>query len=342
MIVAMSIFAAIAYHFVFLSEFPLIKPYLSTGIVAAIIFCSLTASAGLYNTAALLSWRRQTTYVLSFWLVVLLVLGLVLFLLKVGSSYSRGSLITFAIFGFCFLLGSRFVAREILNDAMARGLLRGDRAILVGDREALENLSRLEVLRKSGAREVARFELPPSEHDTEYDFTVLDKAIEAARLVEAESVLLALQWGDARRRNFVCERLQVLPIPVWLLPDQSISQLLSRPLRQLGSGFLVEIQRAPLSILELALKRTIDLVLGGLLLVGLAPLMVLVGLLIKLDSQGPVLFRQARKGFNGRVFNVYKFRTMTVLENGDTVRAAERNDPRVNSFWAHIARHEHR
>jgi Undecaprenyl-phosphate glucose phosphotransferase len=327
MIVAISLFAAIAYHFVFLSEFPLIRPYLSTGIVAAIIFCSLTASAGLYNTAALLSWRRQTTYVLSFWLVVLLVLGLVFFLLKVGSSYSRGSLITFAILGFGLLLGSRFVALKILNDAMARGLFRGNRAILVGDHESLENLSRLEVLRKSGAREVARFELPPSEH--EFDLTVLDKAIEAARLIEAESVLLALKWGDASRRNFVCERLQALPIPVWLLPDPSISQLLSRPLRQSGSGFLVEIQRAPLSILELALKRTIDLVLGGLLIVGLAPLMVVVGLLIKLDSQGPVLFCQARKGFNGRVFDVYKFRTMTVLENGDAVRAAERNDPRV-------------
>ena len=96
---------------------------------------------------------------------------------------------------------------------MARGLLRGDRAILVGDREALENLSRLEVLRKSGAREVARFELPPSAQGTEYDFTVLDKAIEAARLVEADSVLLALQWGDARRRNFVCERLQKSSYP---------------------------------------------------------------------------------------------------------------------------------
>lgn len=326
MIVAISVFAAIAYHLFFLSQFPpLIKPYLGTGIVAAIIFCSLTASAGLYNTAALLSWRRQTTYVLSFWLVVLLVLGLILFLLKVGSSYSRGSLVTFAILGFGLLLGSRLVALNILRDSMAHGLLRGDRAVLVGDREALENLSRLDVLRKSGAREVARFELPPSNDDT----TVLDKAIEAARLIEAESVLLALQWGDAKRRNFVCERLQALPIPVWLLPDPSISQLLSRPLRQLGSGFLVEIQRAPLSILELALKRTIDLVLGGLLLVALAPLLVVVGLLIKLDSQGPIFFRQARKGFNGHAFNIYKFRTMTVLENGDAVRAAERNDPRV-------------
>jgi Undecaprenyl-phosphate glucose phosphotransferase len=335
MIVAISVLAAIAYHFVFLSSFPLIKPYLSTGIVAATIFCSLSASAGLYSTTALLSWRRQTTYMLLFWMVVLLVLGLIFFLLKVGSSYSRGSLISFAILGFSFLLCSRFVALKILSDAMAHGLFRGDRAILVGDREALETLSRLDVLRKSGAREVARFELPPSEDDTQ--LTVLDKAIEAARLIEAESVLLALQWGDARRRNFVCERLQVLPIPVWLLPDPSISQLLSRPLRQLGSGFLVEIQRAPLSILELALKRTIDLVLGGLLLVGLAPIMVVVSLLIKLDSQGPVIFRQARKGFNGRVFNIYKFRTMTVLEDGDTIRQAQRNDSRVTRV-GHILR----
>ena len=73
----------------------------------------------------------------------------------------------------------------------------------------------------------------------------------------------------------------------------------------------------------------LDLVLGGAMLVVLAPLLAAVTLLIKVDSPGPVIFRQRRKGFNGREFNIYKFRTMNVLENGPIIHQAKRNDPRV-------------
>jgi undecaprenyl-phosphate galactose phosphotransferase/putative colanic acid biosynthesis UDP-glucose lipid carrier transferase len=61
----------------------------------------------------------------------------------------------------------------------------------------------------------------------------------------------------------------------------------------------------------------------------LSPLMLLAALLIKFDSRGPVLFKQKRNGFNGRVFPIYKFRSMRVLEDGDRIRQATRNDPRV-------------
>jgi undecaprenyl-phosphate galactose phosphotransferase/putative colanic acid biosynthesis UDP-glucose lipid carrier transferase len=61
----------------------------------------------------------------------------------------------------------------------------------------------------------------------------------------------------------------------------------------------------------------------------LLPLMIVVAVAIKLDSRGPVLFRQHRTGFNGRAFSIYKFRTMTTMENGSQVRQATRNDDRV-------------
>jgi exopolysaccharide biosynthesis polyprenyl glycosylphosphotransferase len=61
----------------------------------------------------------------------------------------------------------------------------------------------------------------------------------------------------------------------------------------------------------------------------LAPLLAVISLMIKLDSPGPVIFRQRRKGFNGREFTIYKFRTMSVLEDGATICQARRNDGRV-------------
>jgi undecaprenyl-phosphate galactose phosphotransferase/putative colanic acid biosynthesis UDP-glucose lipid carrier transferase len=98
---------------------------------------------------------------------------------------------------------------------------------------------------------------------------------------------------------------------------------------QLACEFTVELQRPPLTSGELALKRVCDLVLATVLLLALAPLFLVVGLLIKLDSAGPVIFSQRRRGFNGQDFRIFKFRTMNVQEDGHMVAQTRRNDPRV-------------
>ena len=76
-------------------------------------------------------------------------------------------------------------------------------------------------------------------------------------------------------------------------------------------------------------KRALDLALSTILLCILSPLLGLIGILIRLDSDGPALFRQTRLGLAGKPFDIWKFRTMTVLENGDDVVQATKNDPRV-------------
>jgi len=77
------------------------------------------------------------------------------------------------------------------------------------------------------------------------------------------------------------------------------------------------------------LKRALDLAVALPLLILLAPLLGAIALWIALDSKGPVFFRQTRTGLGGRVFDIVKFRTMTVLENGAHVVQAKENDPRV-------------
>jgi exopolysaccharide biosynthesis polyprenyl glycosylphosphotransferase len=80
---------------------------------------------------------------------------------------------------------------------------------------------------------------------------------------------------------------------------------------------------------ELAAKRLFDVALAALLLCLLAPVLALTAVLIRLDSEGPALFRQTRLGLRGQPFDILKFRTMTVLENGDRIVQATANDPRV-------------
>jgi putative colanic acid biosynthesis UDP-glucose lipid carrier transferase len=77
------------------------------------------------------------------------------------------------------------------------------------------------------------------------------------------------------------------------------------------------------------LKRLVDIAAASILLIALAPVLLLTAILIRIDSRGPALFRQTRLGLGGRPFDILKFRTMTVLENGDRIVQATRNDPRI-------------
>src|ERR1700683_3552728 len=103
-------------------------------------------------------------------------------------------------------------------------------------------------------------------------------------------------------------------------------------LQGIGPRPTTVLERAPLSRLERALKRTVDLFGAAVGLILLSPLLLVIALLIKLESSGPILFTQWRSGFNGRIFRIFKFRSMTVLEDGPVIRQATREDPRSTRF----------
>lgn len=100
-------------------------------------------------------------------------------------------------------------------------------------------------------------------------------------------------------------------------------------LARVGRTHTLRLSRAPLTQKDRGLKRIFDIVVASGLLLISAPLLVLIAIAIKLDSSGPVLFLQRRNGFNQREFRVFKFRTMTTLDDGDVVRQAQINDSRV-------------
>lgn len=76
-------------------------------------------------------------------------------------------------------------------------------------------------------------------------------------------------------------------------------------------------------------KRAFDITFAFLLIAFLLPALLVIALLVKLDSKGPVIFRQKRSGLNGELFQIFKFRSMTCMEDGDTVRQAQAGDMRV-------------
>jgi exopolysaccharide biosynthesis polyprenyl glycosylphosphotransferase len=96
-----------------------------------------------------------------------------------------------------------------------------------------------------------------------------------------------------------------------------------------ATGANVNIPSALDDAIYASFKRGLDLMVAVPALILLAPLLALVAVLVRLDSKGPSLFRQTRLGLNGKPFDIIKFRSMTVQENGDVIRQASRNDARV-------------
>jgi len=100
----------------------------------------------------------------------------------------------------------------------------------------------------------------------------------------------------------------------------------------------MRILQSPLSHLSRAVKRAFDVVTAVAALILLSPLLIVVSLAIKLDSRGPVLFRQTRHGYNNEPIRVLKFRSMTVMEDGGNFTPVTRHDPRVTRLGRFLRR----
>jgi Undecaprenyl-phosphate glucose phosphotransferase len=98
---------------------------------------------------------------------------------------------------------------------------------------------------------------------------------------------------------------------------------------QFGDMVTMRIFQSPLTPFHRAIKRAFDIAAAVAGLIVISPLFVILPLAIKLDSRGPVLFRQTRHGYNNETIRVLKFRSMTVTEEGDNFKQVTRHDPRV-------------
>jgi exopolysaccharide biosynthesis polyprenyl glycosylphosphotransferase len=129
--------------------------------------------------------------------------------------------------------------------------------------------------------------------------------------------------------HILLNKLRILPRAIYLMPDEDVAGLLRLEVQAVGNDLVVEVQRAPLSPAETIIKRVVDLAIASVCLVIMAPVLLVIGLIIKLDSPGPMLFKQERLGHRSRPFRILKFRTMRVMEDGESVVQASKNDGRI-------------
>lgn len=165
----------------------------------------------------------------------------------------------------------------------------------------------------------------------------LDLAVSVVRFLRPDDVFILVPWTETADVERCIDAFLRVPAALHLRPGAMMDRFPDMQVGRVGRLSGIRIGRRPLQSGEIFLKRGFDLSLSLLALLMLAPLFVAVALLIKLDSPGPVFFRQRRYGFNQQPFGVFKFRSMKT-EHSAAFKQASRNDNRITRVGAMLRR----
>ena len=322
---------------------PFNETYLAALGLSVLFTVNAMGVANLYSLHTLRSPAAQVGRIIVAWGVVIMALLALGFFTKTSNEFSRIWFLLWSSMGLSFLFLNRFVGALIVARLNRRGRLRARVAIVgaggIGQRLA-EHLSGQGAKGSTvvGVWDDRGTRVPPAISGFQVRGTV-DDLIAYARDKEVDDIIIALPWQASARIRQVARKLYVVPANVRICPDLVGFGIPLRGFSSMEGVPLLNIYERPLSGWALVTKVLEDRALAAVLLLLFAPLMLLIALAIKLDSPGPVLFRQRRYGFNNNPFDVFKFRSMQVAAGDDpTARQATRDDPRITRIGALLRR----
>jgi putative colanic acid biosynthesis UDP-glucose lipid carrier transferase len=310
---------------------------------AIAFFLLFSESLGLYVSWRTLPVREEATRVMLVWVVVVLALVFMAFLTKTTESYSRLVMLSWACFVPLALLSERMAIRYTLHAFRANGRNSRTVAIVGAGPLADKVLHALKSEDWMGLRVVGVYDDRSKDRLPNIKSAYLIRGrindlLRDAKSGKIDYVYIVLPMKAERRVVDLVGALADTTVSVYFVPDVFISDLTTARWLNLSGLPIVSVFESPFLGVDGWLKRLEDVLLGALILAVIAVPMVAIAIGVKLSSPGPILFKQRRYGLNGRVVEVWKFRTMTVEEDGDTVRQAKEDDPRVTRFGAYLRR----
>jgi putative colanic acid biosynthesis UDP-glucose lipid carrier transferase len=302
---------------------------------AVLVFYMTGEMFGLYQPWRGVPLVKQIVRIWGAWLPVVMILLGAAFFLKATDRFSRvstGSWLALAPFA---IIAWRVVVRIVLHRLRASGRNTRTAAICGATEIGIQLARRILTTPHLGIRLLGFFDdrMPERTERITSEFGAaiggFDDVVEGAKKGEIDLVYIALPLKAEYRINELLRKLADTTASVYLVPDFFVFDLLRGGWSALGDLPVVSIFETPFYGVDGWVKRLEDIVLGSLFLLVGSPLMIGIAIAIKLNSKGPVFFKQRRYGLNGEVIEVYKFRTMTVLEDGAKVTQAKKDDDRI-------------
>jgi Undecaprenyl-phosphate glucose phosphotransferase len=296
---------------------------------------------GLYRLQGLTAGHLKLGKLAGSWSIVVLGLIVAGFLFKVSSDFSRVWLFIWfaaalgamaATRGALCLAGRRWVAQGRLtrNVAIVGGGEHGDRLISALGKAGDEGLNVIGFFDDRNDRCATQLGGIPK-------VGTVDDLITYARYNRVDQIIVALPWAAEQRVLQIFRKLRSLPVDIRLAPDLVGFRLSHSGYSHVGGVPVLNVFQKPITDWHAVIKAVEDRVLAALLLLFLAPLFLVVAAAIKLDSRGPVFFRQKRYGFNNHLIGVFKFRSMRHdMRDEKAEKLVTKNDPRVTRVGAFL------
>ena len=311
-------------------------PYWTHIIIGCLIFGLMMQLAGVYRFTSVRRHSEHLARITGCWAAVILLLMAIIYFSKLADEFSRAWILLWAVSGWLGLMGTRALAWRVMRGLQARGQLV-TRIAVVGNGAAAEHCAeRLEADGNGDVQVIGVFEMRDAPKDTRdghasRDFGELLRLVAGLRIDE---IVIAAPCYDLAELGSPLVELSTLAVDINLYLDFGAAKRAG-----CAPSVLVSIWKRPLAGLPTVFKRCTDICISALLLALLLPLMGLIAAFIKLDSPGPVLFKQQRLGFSKKSFTLYKFRSMQLEAGHDLlVPQARPNDPRVTRVGRFLRR----
>lgn len=300
--------------------------------VAAIL---VFQSFKLYHMAAFRSPIATVLKLTGGWALVFLGAMAAIFFMKRGIEFSRVWLFSWFVTGLIALVANRLFMYLVVRTLTRRGRL-DRRAAIVGGGPAAEQL--LQELTKQKNTDIKIY----GTFDDRSDFRsgdviagfpklgTVDDLVEFSRRTRLDLIIFSLPITAERRILQMLKKLWVLPIDIRLAAHSNKLRFRPRSYSYIGNIPLLALFDKPMADWDVVMKMAFDRIVGAICLLLFLPVMALVALAVKLDSSGPILFKQKRHGFNNKEVEVFKFRSMYADKlDYEVKQQVTRDDPRV-------------
>jgi Undecaprenyl-phosphate glucose phosphotransferase len=246
--------------------------------------------------------------------------------------YSRLTIGIFVVYEFVLISLVRVVAREILNEIRRRGHNLKTILVLGAGEMGQRVIATIDNHRELGFRVVGVLTRDPSKVGSRVkDVPVVGLFQDVSSILDrqpVDQVIIALPFEEQHLVKPLMEELALRTVDVKFVPDLLQYMTLGGGLEEFGGLPIINLQGGPLHGWNLVLKRSFDVLFALFAIALTGPVMLVCAVLVKLTSQGPILYRQERMGMDGRTFEILKFRTMRVDAESSGALMASKNDPR--------------
>jgi len=311
-------------------------------VVAVLCFYVIGQARGIYGSWRISTIRSELIAIMQVWTIVFTLILALAFLTHTSVYFSRRVMLTWLVIAPLFLVGLRLAVRGLLHELRRHGRNTRTVAVVGANRVAFDLVKKLDEVSWAGLVFKGYFDdrngdrLPPEAFDElAGDITQLLAQTHAG---EIDIVYVALPMHAEQRIIELVNALADTTASVYFLPDLFIFDLVHARWVDFNGMPVVSIVETPFYGVDGLIKRIEDVVLGSLILAIIAIPMLAIAIAIKMTSSGPVIFKQRRYGLNGEVLYVWKFRSMTVCEDGINITQARRDDERITLIGSFMRR----